>query len=115
MLLPYRRYWPVVRCGTRLALIGLIAVELMRKLIFGLLLLLASLRAGADDLCISAISDPDNRPLDRDAQLIVAPPPVYPSNLLAEGSEGFAEASDTELRTELIRMFLQYLIADTGD
>ena len=61
----------------------------MRKLIFTLLLL--SPLASADDLCISAISDPVNRPLDRDEQLIVAPPPVYPTDLRAEYSEGFVD------------------------
>ena len=59
-------------------------IELMRKLVFTLLLFLASSAASADDLCMSVMSDPDKRPLDRDPLLIVAPFPVYPRSALTE-------------------------------
>ena len=62
----------------------------MRSVLFALLLL-ASSPASADEVCISAISDPNNRPPDRDFERIVAPPPVYPNNVLAEGAEGFVD------------------------
>ncbi len=56
----------------------------MQKLVFGLLLLLASSRIEAADLCMSVTSNPDNRSFNRDEQLIVEPLPVYPRRPQAE-------------------------------
>ena len=63
----------------------------MQKLVFGLLLLLASLRTGADDLCMTVTSDPASQPPERDLEKIVAPAPAYPGNDVPEGSEGFVD------------------------
>ena len=63
----------------------------MQKLVFGLLLLLASSRTDADALCMTATSDPANQPPHREFEKIVAPPPVYPGDVVPEGSEGFVD------------------------
>jgi TonB family protein len=75
----------------------------MQKLVFGLLLLLASLRAGADDLCMSGMSDPDARLPDRDYERIVAPEPVYPPGALAKGSEGYVDVEFEVTTTGTVR------------
>ncbi len=67
----------------------------MRKLVFTLLLFLASSQASADHLCMSGMSDPDARLPDQNYERIVAPKPVYPPGALAEGSEGYVDVEFT--------------------
>ncbi|MCH9005966.1 MAG: TonB family protein [Proteobacteria bacterium] len=75
----------------------------MRKLVFTLLLFLASSPASADDVCISAISGPISRAVDRDYLRIVAPEPVYPPGALAKGSEGYVDVEFTVTTAGIVR------------
>ena len=61
----------------------------MRKLILALLLFLPPSASGADDVCMSGMSDPDARLPDRNYERIVAPEPVYPPGAPANGSDGY--------------------------